>query len=1123
MKQGTNTFDGRLFRPSVTRRVTDAGASTRRHNMQQLYTTGTVNTSSFRYDPVGSPIKSTQQLNIDHSRFENHTFFNSAEVKTNVSFENIANRYPFDGDRRDVEIFHDSLTGFERWVFDQLPKNVGYLKFEGGSFIKVDDHAGVNFPAISRDGSGASVLDPGTNPVTFEMHVHLPPIANDDQVIIQKLSGTQHGFTLGIRADASTTSADLFMSFVSASAVATLTGTITKGDAFTHIAAIYDRRDDVDAMLIYSGGILIASSSITTKMGTIDFNLAPLYVGTGSTVVTGSGGSTFIPASTFSGALDELRIYHAVRAQSELTRYMYRNVFAEPTLKLYFKFNEPSGTIGQTSTDRLNRVVLDSSGNSLTSFIDESTFSFMLRSTGSIAPPLTYEQGELNPILFMLFEPTVTLNRSLLHSASLYDDVNPNIITKLIPSHYLDEGQVHHAFDNVTGTVGDSIVGGMPGELSIGEPQLLSTLLYIIASELDELKLFIEHLANVIHVDYDEFDSTPDQFLNFAAAYRGFELPALFSEASAGQFVNANDVDSIVDVNMSLRTIQNNLWRRVLTNMNEIIRSKGTQHSIKTFLRTLGIDPEAGFRIKEYGGVRTGGVNRQRERRNAVVNFIEIPASTGAITYIVSQPLVAEHHNEPGFPLPAGTTSDVLLTSGSWTYEAVYRFPIGSSSVVATSSLVRLLSDDYGVLFSLHALSGTYAASSSVVLYGKPVSGALGNTLQLAVTGCNIVDGDHWHVAFGRQRNDDPVLVGDHISSSYFIHITRMSDTYERFTTSSYFMEATNNDHSLNMLHTGVNVFSIGSLRWTPAVSADYLVGTQAVETMALCRVGQLRCWSKALTTVETFEHARNIHSMGVVDPAVNFNDVRNATGSWGRLRFDINLDQHVTMSNHVGMIDLFDFSQNELHLTASEFTVNSTVIHPEQLTFSMLSSRFDEATTDDKVRIHGFTDPMNVELHGGSLGPVYQTSPTAALEDDPRLTIDFSVVDALNDDIMNIFASLDAFDMALGGIDSMFESEYSDLTRLRDTYFDRLVDKINLRWFFEYFRWFDVNIGSFIEQLIPYRTTFLGTSYVVESHVLERPKFRHKFDSVYIGESVRHRSTKSSLIQLIAGSAKRY
>jgi hypothetical protein len=134
MKQGTNTFDGRLFRPSVTRRVTDAGASTRRHNMQQLYTTGTVNTSSFRYDPVGSPIKSTQQLNIDHSRFENHTFFNSAEVKTNVSFENIANRYPFDGDRRDVEIFHDSLTGFERWVFDQLPKNVGYLKFEGGSF-----------------------------------------------------------------------------------------------------------------------------------------------------------------------------------------------------------------------------------------------------------------------------------------------------------------------------------------------------------------------------------------------------------------------------------------------------------------------------------------------------------------------------------------------------------------------------------------------------------------------------------------------------------------------------------------------------------------------------------------------------------------------------------------------------------------------------------------------------------------------------------------------------------------------------------------------------------------------------------------------------------------------------
>jgi len=45
--------------------------------------------SSFRYDPTGFGIKSTQQLNVDWSDFASHTFFHSAQVKTNQSFQKI--------------------------------------------------------------------------------------------------------------------------------------------------------------------------------------------------------------------------------------------------------------------------------------------------------------------------------------------------------------------------------------------------------------------------------------------------------------------------------------------------------------------------------------------------------------------------------------------------------------------------------------------------------------------------------------------------------------------------------------------------------------------------------------------------------------------------------------------------------------------------------------------------------------------------------------------------------------------------------------------------------------------------------------------------------------------------
>ena len=38
--------------------------------------------NSFRYEPYESPLKSTQQLSVDFSKFENHTFFNSATANS---------------------------------------------------------------------------------------------------------------------------------------------------------------------------------------------------------------------------------------------------------------------------------------------------------------------------------------------------------------------------------------------------------------------------------------------------------------------------------------------------------------------------------------------------------------------------------------------------------------------------------------------------------------------------------------------------------------------------------------------------------------------------------------------------------------------------------------------------------------------------------------------------------------------------------------------------------------------------------------------------------------------------------------------------------------------------------
>ena len=99
-------------------------------DVTQVSLTNQISSGTFRRE-INSPLKSTQQLNIDYSKLENHTFFHSAVVKINESFEKITNDFPFDGSLQEIEGFEDTLTGFEKYVYDIYPKNVGYLIFSG--------------------------------------------------------------------------------------------------------------------------------------------------------------------------------------------------------------------------------------------------------------------------------------------------------------------------------------------------------------------------------------------------------------------------------------------------------------------------------------------------------------------------------------------------------------------------------------------------------------------------------------------------------------------------------------------------------------------------------------------------------------------------------------------------------------------------------------------------------------------------------------------------------------------------------------------------------------------------------------------------------------------------------
>ena len=104
MVRKANFMDGALFKPSRNRAFNNSSVENIRDvdsskNPQRQDAINEL-TSSFRYDPPGFAFKNTQQLNLDFSKFENHTFFNSARSKVHVTFDKILNRFPFDGTER---------------------------------------------------------------------------------------------------------------------------------------------------------------------------------------------------------------------------------------------------------------------------------------------------------------------------------------------------------------------------------------------------------------------------------------------------------------------------------------------------------------------------------------------------------------------------------------------------------------------------------------------------------------------------------------------------------------------------------------------------------------------------------------------------------------------------------------------------------------------------------------------------------------------------------------------------------------------------------------------------------------------------------------------------------------
>lgn len=1099
------------------------------------------NSSSFRYDLQGlTGIKSTQQLNTDWSNYLNHVFFHSAQVKVNAGFQKIFDTFPFDGSKEETEIFFDKLTGYENYIFNLFPKSRNYLFFSGtnsgyengkGTCVIAQDTMGSAYPTLSRQQDGSSVLNPGTNSMTFEFHLFVPPIPNHNSVILQKLSGTT-GFSIVSVATNSVDSIPLMMIASSGSLFFSSSILFSPKGNFNHVAFVWDRTPGSNLICTFLNQELCGNTT-GPELGNLQFNSAKLTIGSGSAV------GNWSPTNTLSGALDELRVWHCVRNQEQREEFAKKNVYAQENLKLYYKFNEPSGSF----TD----IVIDSSGNSVHGTINSWASDVVgIREIGSASVglpiPTSYEQDKINPILFSSYPDFSSLTGSLLSSAKIYDENNPNWIVRLVPNHLFQDGQQQDNTSDqeiIDGLNHTETSSGLRSE-QMGQSQILLLLLYTWATYFDELKLFIDSFGNLNHLDYNSNDTISDEFLSFFANRFGITLPNLFGNSSIDQFVNGNKIqlDSFEDNSVSLQNIQNQIWRRILINIKDVLKNKGTIHGIKSLIRSIGIDPDNNFRIREFGGPtkRTMGstTTSTREQKSAIVPMLNF-VSGGLIKspYLTFQ----RSQNEVGFPTTSSVSAnDNLLTSGSWNIESWFQF---QNPKQETQSLVRLeTTSSFGQLLfgNLIAVSG-----SGLTWYTRPNAQGSSPVFSMSVNGFNPMDGNPWHFSVGRTRGDE--FAQSNISSSYTLKVGKVSfgKISEEYSASVLFNDNTlaQNKNVWQNLNSTFNAsgscFLIGSgnYSYSPILTGlndnTVAMDNKIRNSYFDGKIARVRFWSKTVKHKEWQEHLRNFKSTGADNSFENFNFNTNSSSSFNRLRVDLTMDQEISSSNSSGNFTIFDSSQNNFHFSGTLFPTSSQdIFSPTKFYYSFISSRFDEGISSEKVRVRSYQSFDNVledENHYAQLVPVYEIERSESPTDNTRFSIDFSIVDSLNEDIVSMFSSLEEIENIIGSPEQLFSQNYKDLPFLRDRiYFNRLNDKINLKGFFEFYKWFDDNIGNLLEKFLPRKTKYFGTNFVVESHLLERPKFQYEFADVYLGEDERQKETKSNItLQQFVGDINKF
>ena len=1045
---------------------------------------------------------------LDYTKPENFAKYGSAEEYYSKSIEYIYSYYPYDGSLKEKEQWLNDVDPVNLYIFEkEYPRTNGYviLSADGWGALSSTD-SGYGLPAdleyiqfksgphkqniwdVSKDREENLKFDLSDQGVTVEFWLKKDAWVNNTakEVIFDLWNGNhsnEHDYGR-LRVELSGTSPGEAFRVTALSGTAgfhdtpigtTITPTTMTAAGWSHYAFTLKNESSNIRLEMYHDGVFLESILTGSTTGHVTGSLQA-YIGAVTTppkstlAATGSG--------KLSGSLDDFRYWKSTRTARDIGRYYISQVGggtntddANTDLGVYYKFNE-----GITATDTDNKV-LDYSGR-----VSNGTwtgYTTNSRNTGSamvLSTKTTYEFKD--PIIYSTHPDVVSLLASKKEIGEIHDISNPSSMWKSIPGWITEED-----------------------EESEGQLKILTQ---IMASYFDELYNQIENLNSLKNKSYPSGSVLTGSFKPYPFAKRllsshGLDVPDLFVDTSViEQFLSRDEKIKYED---KIYNVKNQIYQNIYNNLQYIYKTKGTAKSIRNLIRAFGANDDV-ISINVYGDNTDFEFRKNLKQKTItkkVFNFNDVDRNDATIYQYMTGSGTTSYisgSDPDGLTVPNTVECEAIFPKKVTELNPVhYDYPNLTSSIFGQHTVDSALAEnnltwnsDDAAAFQVYVVrEKSYSKDAYFMLTGSHIPILTSSVYP------DLYNEEKWNFAVRlRPSSAFGDLVNDGGALGYKVEFYGVNQRLGRI----------ENDFLLtaSVSTAGGESFLGFSKRLYAGAERTNFNGNLLVPTDA--KISYLRYWLNDIDNQTVQDHAISMFAYGPSKPFANTSLTHTSLSQVevpGLETLAMNWDfrQVSSSADSSGQIYVDDFSSGSSALTgrygwvgnitkqlytgrADFFVANEAKVVDHNFIFTTQNQLPEQFDSSDTVQIGENTDQIFT----------LDTRPV-----DYYFAIENSLYRVISQEILNVFSSVLDFNNLVGEPVNRYRQEYKDLSKLRQLFFERVENEPDVEKYLDYFKHVDSFIQQMLEQLVPASANVSDSALnIVESHILERNKYDHKF-----------------------------